>query len=147
MAQTRGPVHLSLEDKTSQRKEWPEGDFSEIPPGLCGSDSCTWRAERSRSTTSRSPDVLHWVGLNFLFPPDLFPKYLSDTFVSKPYSCLLLFFPLSLFSLLNFVLLIPLASSTISSFCSSYFSYTWNPFIFFQFSRELSHTAGPICLS
>lgn len=150
MAQTRGPVHLSLEDKTSQRKEWLEGDLSEIPAGPCGYGSCTWGAGGSRPTTSRSPDVLHWVGLHLLFFPDLFPKYLSDIYIFFPpeaHSFLLLFFPLSLFSLLYFVLLIPLVFSHISWFCSSYFSYTWNPFIFFQFSKELSHTAGPICLS
>lgn len=76
-------MHLSLEDKTSQRKEWPKGSCAGIPAEPGGWDGCTWRAERGRSTTSRRPDVWPWAGHAnslTLFLPDLFPKYLSDFF-------------------------------------------------------------------
>lgn len=123
MAHTRGPVHLSLEDKTSQRKEWPKGDFSEIPEGPCGYDGYTWTAEWGRPTTNRRPDVLHWVGhvnsLTFcFFLTCSLNTFLIFFFPTEPYSFLpFFFFPLSLFSLLlYFVLLIPPAFSHISWF-------------------------------
>lgn len=154
MAHTRGPVHLSLEDKTSQRKEWPKGDFSETPAGPCGCDGCTWRPEWGRSTTNGRAGGLHWVGhvksfafCSFLtWSRNIFLIY--NFFPTEPYSFLpFIFFSLSLF---------PLSSALWTSYSSSLFSYFLvlqllfflylEPFYFLPVFQRTS-TAGPICLS
>lgn len=117
MAHTGGPVHLRLEDKTSQRKEWPEGDCAGIPAGPCGWDGCTWQAERGRSTTSGRPDVRPWVGyVNSLTCCSVLTCslhiFLIYCFLLSPISFFFLC-PSSL-SLSHFVLLIPLVFSRIS---------------------------------
>ena len=145
MAHTGGPVHLSLEDKTSQRKEWPEGDFAGIPAGPCGCDSCTWRAERGRPTASRRPDVQHATQFHSLFLPDLFPKYISG--ILFPYWALLFLFlsfiPLfSLYYTLYFLFLWPFL--ILPGLKLLFFLYL-EPFLFFQFPKNFH--SWPICLS
>lgn len=56
MAQAGGPVHLSWEDKTSQRKEKemdPKRAFRGPLQDTGGSGSHTWKAQRDKSTSAK----------------------------------------------------------------------------------------------
>lgn len=137
MSHTGGPVHLSLEDKTSQRKEWPNGNCARSPAGPCGWDGCTWQAERGRSTTSGRPDVRLWVGhVNGLTCYSFLTCSLNISliyvFLLSPIS--LSFLYPSFLSLIHFVFLIPLVFSPISWSIAPIFLILGA--LFFHFSKN-----------
>ena len=149
MAHTRGPVHLSLEDKTFPRKEWPKGYCSEIPPAPHGMMAAPGRLnEIYHQQETRCPVLGRTCQQSYLLLlPDLFPKHLSDIF--SPYWAL--FLSLFLFlsfipqlSLLYFVLLILPAFAYVSWFGSSYYFIYLETFYFLPVFQR-TFTAGPIC--
>lgn len=147
MAHTRGPAHLSVEDKTFPSKEWPKGYYSEIPSAPHGMTAAPGRLnEIYHQQETRCPVLGRPRQQSYLlFLPDLFPKHLSDTYF--PYWALFLFSFLSLsfipplcytlYLSLQLLLIFPGSAAPI-------ISYTWKPFIFFQFSKELSQLAPSV---
>ena len=134
MAHTRGPVHLSVEDKTFPRKEWPKGYYSEIPSAPHGMTAAPGRLnEIYHQQETRCPVLGRPCQQSYLlFLPDLFPKHLSDTYF--PYWALFLFS----FRFLSFI---PPLSVILCTYSSSFCSY------FLVQQLLLFHTLGNLLFS